>query len=146
MYSLLCYFRLSQLRILSLDNNELHQLPLELCAVSALEELYVANNELTSLPVAIGCLTKLCRLHVQKNKLRELPEVLVSVIRECVFNLWFSLMYFSSVSGCQRDNGPINGGHICKSTPTKGQSRRRYPGSQHPVFPDLVTHLSTNQG
>ena len=79
-YGLLCSCRLSQLRILSVNNNQLTQLPLEICAVSALEELYVANNQLTSLPVAIGCLTKLSRLHAQKNKLRELPEVLASVI------------------------------------------------------------------
>lgn len=72
---LLFFCRLSQLQTLSLDNNFLQELPLEICAVSSLEELHVANNELTSLPFAIGCLTKLSHLYVQKNKLKELPEV-----------------------------------------------------------------------
>ena len=68
-------FRLSSLRHLSIDNNKLRSLPIELCALSSLEELHLAGNELMALPLEFGFLTRLVKLHLQKNKIRELPEV-----------------------------------------------------------------------
>jgi Leucine-rich repeat (LRR) protein len=69
-----CY-RLSHLQYLSLDHNLLEEIPFELCAVTALEELHVAYNQLISLPLEIGYLSNLHKLYVQKNRIRELPEV-----------------------------------------------------------------------
>ena len=71
--NLLC--RLSSLQHLSVDSNQLTELPVELCALLRLEEFHAANNQLTNLPLEFGFLVNLERLHLQKNKIRELPEV-----------------------------------------------------------------------
>lgn len=70
------YFRLSSLQHLSVANNQLIELPVEMCALIRLEEFHVAGNQLTSLPLEFGFLVNLEKLYLQKNKIRELPEVL----------------------------------------------------------------------
>jgi Leucine-rich repeat (LRR) protein len=45
------YFRLSSLQHLSVANNQLIELPVEMCALIRLEEFHVAGNQLTSLPL-----------------------------------------------------------------------------------------------
>jgi Leucine-rich repeat (LRR) protein len=67
--------RLSSLQHLSIDDNELEELPFEMCALRSLAELHCANNKLNLLPLEFGYLINLERLHIQKNKLKELPEV-----------------------------------------------------------------------
>lgn len=67
--------RLSSLQHLSVDSNQLTELPVEMCALLRLEEFHVANNQLTSLPLEFGFLVNLEKLYLQKNKIRELPEV-----------------------------------------------------------------------
>ena len=58
-----------------MDNNQLTELPVELCALTRLEELHIANNQLIGLPLEFGFLINLEKLHLQKNRIRELPEV-----------------------------------------------------------------------
>ena len=62
---------------LSLDNNNLRYLPIEICALSRLKELRISKNRLERLPLEFGFLSKLEELHVPLNKLRELPEVML---------------------------------------------------------------------
>lgn len=74
-----CWFvySLQNIEFLSLDNNEIQTLPVEICALSTLKELHAAGNQMTSLPLEFGYLTQLEKLFIQKNKIRELPEVCV---------------------------------------------------------------------
>ena len=72
---LFSHFRLINLQFMSIDNNQLTELPVELCALSRLEEFHAANNQLTGLPLEFGFLISLTKLHLQKNRIRELPEV-----------------------------------------------------------------------
>ena len=67
-----------------MDNNQLSELPVELCAISRLEELHIANNQLIGLPLEFGFLINLEKLHLQKNRIRELPEVSVVKTSELV--------------------------------------------------------------
>ena len=67
--------RLSNLQHLSLDDNQLVELPFEMCACTALREMHLANNQLQNLPLEFGYLINLEKLYLQKNNLKELPEV-----------------------------------------------------------------------
>ena len=66
---------LFSIQFLSVDNNQLRELPVEFCALTTLQEFHAAGNQLISLPLEFGYLTNLKSLHLQKNKIRELPEV-----------------------------------------------------------------------
>ncbi|CAF1428949.1 unnamed protein product [Adineta ricciae] len=68
--------RLTELRILILDTNNLHSLPDELCNLRELLILVLSNNFLTNLPNAIGNLEQLESLHLANNRLRDLPASL----------------------------------------------------------------------
>ena len=70
-------YRLSSLQHLSVANNQLTELPVEMCALIRLEEFHAAGNQLTSLPLEFGFLVNLEKLYLQKNKIRELPEVIL---------------------------------------------------------------------
>lgn len=74
-------YRLVNLQHLSMDNNQLTELPVELCALSRLEELHIANNQLIGLPLEFGFLINLEKLHLQKNRIRELPEVRIAKMK-----------------------------------------------------------------
>lgn len=63
---------------MSIDNNAVTELPIEICALTRLEEFHAANNQLTNLPLEFGFLINLEKLHLQKNRIRELPEVMES--------------------------------------------------------------------
>ena len=65
---------------LSVDNNELTELPVEFCALTTLEEFHAAGNKLTSLPLEVGYLVSLEKLYLQRNRIRELPEVRCRVV------------------------------------------------------------------
>jgi hypothetical protein len=95
------YFRLSSLQHLSVANNQLIELPVEMCALIRLEEFHVAGNQLTSLPLEFGFLVNLEKLYLQKNKIRELPEVfeylfLFILINLTVQNYSFMLTTFTN--------------------------------------------------
>jgi leucine-rich repeat protein SHOC2 len=65
--------RLSALRELDLDGNELTSLPAEIGQLTSLEKLYLVDNQLTSLPAEIGQLTSLTELYLEGNQLTSLP-------------------------------------------------------------------------
>jgi len=61
-----------QLKVLSLRNNNLTTIPVEICITTAnLEELVLSENKLTDIPDIIGGLLYLKKLVVQKNNLNE---------------------------------------------------------------------------
>ncbi|UJR36117.1 hypothetical protein I4U23_028852 [Adineta vaga] len=66
--------RLTELRILILDTNNLHTLPNELCNLCELLILVLSNNSLSNLPNAIGNLEQLESIHLANNRLRDLPS------------------------------------------------------------------------
>jgi leucine-rich repeat protein SHOC2 len=65
--------RLSALRELDLDGNELTSVPAEIGQLTSLEKLYLGDNQLTSLPAEIGQLTALEELYLEGNQLTSLP-------------------------------------------------------------------------
>ena len=65
--------RLSALRELDLDGNELTSVPAEIGQLTSLEKLYLGDNQLTSLPAEIGQLTSLTELYLEGNQLTSLP-------------------------------------------------------------------------
>ena len=65
--------RLSALRQLNLDYNQLTSVPAEIGQLTSLEELYLGDNQLTSLPAEIGQLTSLRELVLYDNQLTSLP-------------------------------------------------------------------------
>jgi Leucine-rich repeat (LRR) protein len=58
-----------------MDNNEMTELPEELCAITSLREMRGAGNKLSGLPLEFGFLVNLEKLYLQKNVIKELPEV-----------------------------------------------------------------------
>ena len=58
---------------LNLCNNQLTQLPREICQLTQLTELYLSSNKLTQLPSEIGQLTQLTYLSLSDNQLTQLP-------------------------------------------------------------------------
>ena len=65
--------RLTGLRTLWLNNNQLLSVPREIGQLSKLEWLTLGDNKLTSLPSEIGRLTLLDKLWIQSNRLTWLP-------------------------------------------------------------------------
>ena len=65
--------RLSALRELDLDGNELTSVPAEIGQLTSLEKLYLGDNQLTSLPAEIGQLTALEELRLGGNLLMSVP-------------------------------------------------------------------------
>ena len=74
-------WRLSNLKILYLDNNNLTELPESIGSLSNLKELYLYYNNLTSLPESIGKLSKLQVLYLQYNNLTILPESIATLTK-----------------------------------------------------------------
>ncbi|CAF2400406.1 unnamed protein product [Rotaria sp. Silwood2] len=65
--------RLTELRFLILDTNNLRTLPNELCQLRELLVLIVSNNSLIALPDAIGYVEQLESIHLANNHIRDLP-------------------------------------------------------------------------
>ncbi|KAG2437978.1 hypothetical protein HXX76_005592 [Chlamydomonas incerta] len=61
---------------LSLQRNQLTEVPEEICHMAALEHLWLYGNKLTKLPDSLGQLKKLSKLWVNNNQLTSLPESL----------------------------------------------------------------------
>lgn len=64
---------MSQLTILSLDDNELERLPREIGQLRLLQKLMAKHNRLASVPAAVGQLPLLRLLQLQDNQLQLLP-------------------------------------------------------------------------
>jgi len=65
--------RLSALRVLHLEGNQLTSLPAEIGQLTSLTSLDLAYNQLTSVPAEIGQLTSLTRLYLGGNQLTSVP-------------------------------------------------------------------------
>ena len=68
--------RLSALRELNLDDNQLTSLPAEIGQLTSLEELYLDGNQLTSVPAESGQLTSLTYLGLGGNQLTSVPAAI----------------------------------------------------------------------
>jgi len=66
--------KLTSLKRLSLNNNQLTNLPKSIGKLTALEELWVTDNQLTYLPQSIGWLTELKWFYSGNNQLTYLPQ------------------------------------------------------------------------
>ena len=60
---------------MSLDSNNLEELPTDICYLLELRELRVCNNNLQCLPLEIGLLRQMNKMYLSQNKIKELPEV-----------------------------------------------------------------------
>ncbi|XP_002731612.1 uncharacterized protein LOC100370194 [Saccoglossus kowalevskii] len=65
--------KLSNLRVLCLDTNDLTDIPTEVCFLRNLERLSISNNLLTSLPSEFTQLQKLKSLHMANNYFDTIP-------------------------------------------------------------------------
>ena len=79
--------RLSALRELDLDGNELTSVPAEIGQLTSLEKLYLGDNQLTSLPAEIGQLTSLRELDLSGNRLTSVPANIGQLTSLKVLNL-----------------------------------------------------------
>ena len=68
--------RLSALRELDLDGNELTSVPAEIGQLTSLQRFDLSNNQLTSVPAGIGQLTSPVRLNLVGNQLTTLPAAI----------------------------------------------------------------------
>ena len=66
-------FNLTELRTLEIKNNDLISLPPGIRKLSRLRKLDLRNNEIEKLPKEIGKLTSLVKLQLWGNELRQLP-------------------------------------------------------------------------
>lgn len=71
--SSLSFAKLSNLRILNLNNNRITQLPKDIGCLVNLELLTVEHNQLSELPREISLCTHLIELHLGFNRLTKLP-------------------------------------------------------------------------
>lgn len=67
-------WNLTSLVSLSLDGNNLHQLPPQICNLTNLERLSAAGCGLTSVPVHVCALEKMRQLLISANSIRRLPR------------------------------------------------------------------------
>lgn len=66
--------QLVNLRVLALDTNDLHQLPVEICQLPHLHTLVLSNNQLKTLPQPLHMLKSLRSLHLANNSFHEFPR------------------------------------------------------------------------
>lgn len=70
-----------RIRVLNLDRNELHNLPVELCVLDELEVLSVEHNMLTTVTPTLMQLSRLQVLAVGNNRIQSLPQSLKKLIQ-----------------------------------------------------------------
>ena len=71
--------RLTNLKILMLDTNDIFDIPPELCLLKSLEKLSLSNNNIANLPLTFAKLSKLKSLHCGNNRLIAFPIALCSL-------------------------------------------------------------------
>jgi Leucine-rich repeat (LRR) protein len=65
--------RLTNLRVLMLDTNEISEIPPEVCLLTGLERVSLSNNRLKDLPDAFASLTQIRSLHISNNEFEKFP-------------------------------------------------------------------------
>jgi hypothetical protein len=85
---------LLNLRRLDLSNNNIAEIPVEICGFVELRELWLQNNPLTTLPKEIQHLTKLEVIDLKYTKVVDLPSELCNLKK--LFDLDFSETPFSA--------------------------------------------------
>ena len=80
--------KLSELKILTLNDNDLRELPSELFDLTQLTILEIKNNELIEVPKQIGKLAKLRELDLRNNEFRYLPNSFVNLKSLYKLQLW----------------------------------------------------------
>uniref|UniRef100_A0A3P8YL83 Leucine rich repeat containing 69 n=1 Tax=Esox lucius TaxID=8010 RepID=A0A3P8YL83_ESOLU len=73
------FLSLCNLETLSLLDNQLVEIPVEIGFLSKMIEMNLTNNSLVRLPKQMSRLTQLARLYLARNKLTELPEGVVAL-------------------------------------------------------------------
>jgi small GTP-binding protein len=107
--------QLSNLTLLSLDNNQLSSLPLEICQLSNLTLLSLSNNQLSSLPLEICQLFNLTKLTLDNNQLSSLPLeicqlsnlILLSLHNNQLSSLPLEFSQLSNLTLLSLDNNPL---------------------------------------
>jgi len=79
---------LSNLRILSLDYNQITALPPEIGNLNNLRELWLYNNQITTLPPEIGKLSQLRELLLNSNQVTILPPEIGNLSKLQVLSLF----------------------------------------------------------
>jgi len=69
---------LRRLRMLDLDHNRLHELPIGLGRLEGLSFLYLQDNRLTPLPDSLSPLERLRYLNISQNAFDIFPEVVTA--------------------------------------------------------------------
>jgi Leucine-rich repeat (LRR) protein len=83
---------LSELKELSLQYNNLTELPKEIGQLKKLETLRLNNNQLTALPKEIGELENLKYLFIGFNRITELPEEIGNLKNLIIFDVGQNLL------------------------------------------------------
>lgn len=68
-------FSLSKLQCLSVLDNKLEEVPVEICHLTKLSEINFTSNKLSQLPQQLYHCKELTKLYIARNKLINLPEV-----------------------------------------------------------------------
>ena len=80
--------KLSELKILTLNDNDLIEVPNELFDLTKLTILEIKNNELIDIPKQIGKLARLRELDLRNNEFRVLPNSFVNLKSLYKLQLW----------------------------------------------------------
>ncbi len=80
--------KLTELKTLTLNDNDLKVLPEDLFKLTNLKRLEVKNNELVEIPDKIGKLVKLKELDLRNNEFRVLPNSIVNLSSLYKLHLW----------------------------------------------------------
>ena len=80
--------KLSELEVLTINDNDLITLPQEIFQLTRLTRLEIKNNNLISLPFGIHKLSNLKKLDLRNNELRVLPNDIVHLKNLVKLQLW----------------------------------------------------------
>lgn len=78
-------FSLSKLQCLSVLDNKLEEVPVEICHLTKLSEINFTSNKLSQLPQQLYHCKELTKLYIARNKLINLPEVSIQ-FTDVIFN------------------------------------------------------------
>nr|XP_040044913.1 leucine-rich repeat-containing protein 69 [Gasterosteus aculeatus aculeatus] len=79
-----CISRLTNLKILLLNNNSISSLPAELLALQHLSELNLGNNDFNDIPAPLGLLESLTKLYLYSNRITAVPPDVIRGLQNLV--------------------------------------------------------------